>query len=75
MNDFVVGQVLHQFLGALPTSAMSRALSAIESHPIPLHSTSDRRRGGQLGIKLKKLQLYNHRVPCGSVYRQAFLWG
>ena len=68
-------EVLSQFLAALPTSAMSRGLTAIESHPIPLHSASDRRKGGQFGAKLKKLQPYGHRLPCGSVYRQAFLWG
>jgi hypothetical protein len=70
-----IEHVLHQFLGALPTSAISRLLSGIESHPVPLHSGPDRRKGGQFGVKLKKLQPYGHRLPCGFVYRQAFLWG
>ena len=75
MNDLAVEQTLRQFIASLPASAMSRALSTIESHKSPLHSGSDRRKGGQFGIKLNKLQPYNHRLPCGSVYRQAFLWG
>lgn len=50
-------------------------MSAIELHPVPMHSQADRRKGGQFTRKLKNLQLYGHRVPCGSVYRQAFLWG
>jgi hypothetical protein len=70
-----IEDVLCQFLRALPTSAQSRVLSQIESHPVPLHSGPDRRKGGQFGAKLKKLQPYGHRLPCGSVYRQAFLWG
>jgi len=74
MGESVRG-IWAQFLGALPMSAMSRVLSAVESHPTPLHSTSDRRTGGQFGARLKRLQPYSHRLPCGPVYRQAFLWG
>lgn len=68
-------QIFNQFVGAIPASAASRVLSAIEAHPVPLHSETDRRKGGQFGVKLKKLQPYNHRLPFGRIYRQAFLWG
>lgn len=67
--------LVRQFLGVLPSSIASRGLSAIECHPVPLHSTSDRRKGGQFGLRLKKLWPYGHRLSCGAVYRQAFLWG
>lgn len=70
-----VEQTIAQFVGAIPTLAASRVLSAIESHPVPLHSETDRRKGGQFGVRLKKLQPYGHRLRCGIVYRQAFLWG
>jgi hypothetical protein len=68
-------QMLARFLAALPCAAASRVLSVIEHHPVPLHSASDRRKGGQFGAKLHKLQPYNHRLECGAIYRQAFLWG
>ena len=70
-----VENLARQFLGALPASAVSRALSAIEGRRLILHSESDRRKGGQFGLRLKKLWPYGYRLPCGSVYRQAFLWG
>jgi hypothetical protein len=70
MENFV-----RQVLRVLSTSAVSRGLSALESHPLLLHSESDRRKGGQFGAKLKNLQPYGHQFPCGVVYRQAFLWG
>jgi len=43
-----------------------------------MHSEADRRRGGQFGNKLAKLQPYGHRLVWGvnvQIYRQAFLWG
>ena len=67
--------VVSQFAGALPASAISKFFASVESHPIPLHSESDRRKGGQFGSRLKKLQPYGYRLACGSVGRQAFLWG
>jgi hypothetical protein len=71
-----VENLAKQFIGALPTSIVSRGLSAIECLPVPLHSESDRRKGGQFGLRLKKLWPYGHRLACGgAVYRQAFLWG
>jgi hypothetical protein len=70
-----ITKLLAQFIGAVPASAASRILSSIEAHPVPLHSQSDRRKGGQFGAKLKRLQPYNHQLPCGTIYRQAFLWG
>jgi hypothetical protein len=79
LPDFGLGdlglQTLGRFFAALPSAAASRVLSAIEQHPIPVHTASDRRRGGQFGAKLRKLQPYNHRLECGVIYRQAFLWG
>ncbi|MGA9546008.1 MAG: hypothetical protein WBQ85_20705 [Candidatus Sulfotelmatobacter sp.] len=68
-------KLARQFLGALPASVMSRGLSAIEGRRLTLHSASDRRKGGQFGARLKKLWPYGYRLPCGSVYRHAFLWG
>jgi hypothetical protein len=70
-----LSRLLAEFVGAIPASAVSRVLSAIEAHPVPLHSVTDRRKGGQFGVKLKKIQPYNHRLPFGRIYRQAFLWG
>ena len=79
MRDLGLGdsvrQTLARFLANLPSAAMSRILSAIEQHPVPVHSASDRRKGGQFGAKLRKLQPYNHRLECGAIHRQAFLWG
>jgi hypothetical protein len=79
LTDFGLGDLglrtLGRFFAALPSAAASRFLSAIEQHNIPVHSASDRRRGGQFGAKLRKLQPYNHRLECGVIYRQAFLWG
>ena len=68
-------QTLARFIAAVPAAAASRILSAIEQHPVPVHSASDRRKGGQFGAKLRKLQPYNHRLECGAIHRQAFLWG
>jgi len=68
-------QTLARFVGAVPAAAASRILSAIEQHAIPVHSQADRRKGGQFGAKLRKLQPYNHRLACGPIHRQAFLWG
>lgn len=68
-------QTLARFIAAVPAAAASRLLSAIEQHPIPVHSEADRRKGGQFGAKLRKLQPYNHRLACGPIHRQAFLWG
>ena len=73
--DDSVRQTFARFIGTIPAAAASRLLSAIEQHPIPVHSEADRRKGGQLGAKLRKLQPYNHRLPCGPIHRQAFLWG
>lgn len=70
--------VLKQFLAAMPSSAISRILSSVEGHRVPIHSEADRRRGGQFGNKLAKLQPYGHRLVWGVnvwIYRQAFLWG
>lgn len=79
IRDFGIGdsirQTLARFVAALPSAAVSRMLSAIEHHPVPVHPESDRRKGGQFGAKLRKLQPYNHRLECGAVHRQAFLWG
>lgn len=73
--DDAVRQTFARFIGAIPAAAASRLLSAIEQHPIPVHSASDRRKGGQFGVKLRKLQPYNHRLECGAIHRHAFLWG
>lgn len=73
--DDSLRQTLARFIGAIPAAAASRLLSAIEQHPIPVHSEADRRKGGQFGAKLRKLQPYNHRLACGSIHRQALLWG
>jgi hypothetical protein len=70
ISDFV-----RQLFRALPTAAISRFMSTLDRHGTPMHSQTDRRKGGQFARKLKALQLYGHLVPCGSVYRQAFLWG
>jgi hypothetical protein len=75
MNDECLENFVRQLLGTLPMAVVSRGLSALESHPVLTYSESDRRRGGQFGAKLKKLQPYGHRLHCGPVYRQAFLWG
>jgi hypothetical protein len=67
--------LVSQLFRALPIAGISRFMSALEMHRTPMHSESDRRKGGQFARKLKVLQPYGHLVPCGSVYRQAFLWG
>jgi len=70
-----VENVARQFVAALPASVASRVLSEIEDRPPVTHSEADRRKGGQFGARLKRLQPYGYRLSCGVVYRQAFLWG
>jgi len=68
-------QALQQLLTAVTKGVVSRALSAVESHPVPLHSAKDRRKGGQFGVLLKRMQPYGHRLACNRANRGAFLWG
>jgi len=42
--------------------AASRVLSAINQHPIPVHSEADRRKGGQFEPMFRKLQPYTSPV-------------
>src|SRR6266853_6173859 len=68
-------QVLSEFAAAVPAALIFKFLTSVESHPILIHSESDRRKGCRFGNRLKKLQPYGYRFEIGSVGRQAFLWG